>query len=251
MSFQMLTTRPTILAIYLIKHFVATAFVALVAITICRAAQPASGRWEGSVQIPDRQLTLIIDLAPGENGKWSGSLIVPGLNLKGKQLDDVAVRGSEVSFAFATGRGLQATLKGKISGDLLTGDFSEAGNTARFVLRKSGPAQVEAPARSTAVSNEFEGEWKGQFELYGYPRTVTIKLTNHGNDGATAEFVVVGRKTTIVPVDLIKQEEKFLTVDSHDTGITYEGAFNPETREIKGAFIQGALEIPLVLQHPK
>lgn len=218
---------------------------------VARAAEPAAGRWEGDVQIPARDLTLIVDLTPAENGKWNGSVIIPGFDVKGKQLNDIAVRGSDVSFTITTGRGLQATLKGKISGDSLSGDFSEGGNTARFVLRKTGPPQVEALPRSTVVSKELEGEWKGQFQVFGTPRNVTIKLTNHGNDGATVDFVVVGRKTTNVPVDLVKQEEKYLTIDSHETGISYEGIFNPQTGEIKGSFIQGPFELPLLLQRSK
>lgn len=218
---------------------------------LCRAADPASGRWEGSVQIPDRELTLIVDLAPADNGKWNGSVIIPGFDLKGKQLSDIAVRGSDVSFAITTGRGLQAALKGKVSGDSLAGDFTDAGNTARFVLKRTGEAQVDLPPKSTVVSKELEGEWKGQFDLYGYPRKVTIRLTNHGTDGATADFIIVGRKTNNLPVDLVKQEEKFLTVDSHETGLSYEGVFNQQTGEIKGNFVQGATEIPLVLQRAK
>jgi hypothetical protein len=212
---------------------------------------PAAGRWEGVVQIPDRELTLIVDLAPSDSGKWNGSVIIPGFDIKGKQLKDLAVRGSNVTFGITTGRGLQATLKAKITGDSLTGDFVEAGLTARFALKKIGPAQVEALPRSSVVSQEIEGEWKGQYQVFGSPRNVTIKLTNHGSDGATVDFVVVGRKTTNVPVDLVKQEEKYLTIDSHETGISYEGRFNPQTGEIKGSFIQGPFELPLVLQRSK
>jgi hypothetical protein len=229
------------------KQFLALVVLALSVHTICRAADPASGRWEGSVQIPDRELTLVVDLAAGDNGKWSGSVIIPGFDLKGKQLNDIAVRGSDVSFAITTGRGFQATVKGKVSGDSIAGDFVEGGQTAHFTLKKTGPPQVESLPRSTTVSKELEGEWKGQYQVFGTPRNVTIKLTNHGTDGATADFVVIGRKTTNVPVDLVKQEEKFLTIDSHEMGISYEGLLDPQTGEIKGSFIQGPLEFPLGL----
>jgi len=219
--------------------------------TASPAAEPVAGRWEGSVQIPDRELRLIVDLAPGENGKWIGSVIVPGFDVKGKQVNDLAVRGSDVSFAITTGRGLQATLKGKVSGDSFSGDFVEAGNTARFTLKKTGAPQVEQPVPSTQVDKGLEGEWKGRFELYGYARNVTITLTNHDNGGATAEYIVVGRRTTNIPVDLVKQEGTFLTIDSHEMGLGYEGICNSDRSEIKGNFVQGTIEIPLVLHRTK
>jgi hypothetical protein len=218
----------------------------------CRAEEGAVGRWEGSIQIPDRELTLIVDLAQGKDGAWIGSIIMPGFDVKGKALKDIIVKGSEVSFALATGRGLQATLKGNVGSDgTLAGDFVEAGSTAHFALKRIGPPQVESPPRNTAISKELEGEWQGQFEIYGTPRKVTIKLVNQGDKGAAAEFIVVGRKTTMLPVDLVSQQGTFVTIESHETGISYEGAFNSKSGEIKGTFFQAAIEIPLVLKRAK
>jgi hypothetical protein len=216
----------------------------------CRAEEPASGRWEGLVQIPDRELNLIIDLAQNDERAWIGSVIIPGLNVKGRPLTDIAVKDSEVSLAIkSSGRGLQAVFSADMNADgTLIGHFVQADNTAPFVLKRTGPPQVELPQRSTAVAKELEGEWKGEFELYGYPRHVTIKLVNRGAEGAVADFVIVGKKTTNVVVDLVTQEGDSLTIDSHEIGISYEGRFNKETSEIKGTFIQGAIELPLVLR---
>ena len=126
----------------------------------------------------------------------------------------------------------------------------QAGNTAPFTLEKTGPPQVELPVRSTSIAKEFEGEWKGEYELFGYPRHVTIKLANRA-DAASAEFVVVGKKTNSLPVDLVTQEGSFVRIDSHEIGISYEGRFRKESGEINGTFIQGGLELPLVLRRAK
>ncbi len=107
---------------------------------------------------------------------------------------------------------------------------------------------MELPQHSTAVVKELEGEWKGEYELFGYPRKVTVKLANRGSDGATAEFVVVGKKVNNLPVDLVTQEGDLLTVDSHETGIGYEGRFQKDAGEINGTFSQGAIELPLILR---
>ena len=141
---------------------------------------------------------------------------------------------------------------GHFSGNgALTGDFIQAGNRAPFTLEKTGPPQVELPPRSTSIAKELEGAWKGEYELFGYPRHVTIKLANHGADGATAEFVVVGKKTNNLPVDLVTQEGGLLTIDSHEMGISYEGRFQNDSGEIHGTFVQGPLELPLVLRRAK
>lgn len=218
---------------------------------LCRAGENLTGRWEGSIQIPERELKLVVDLAQA-NGGWIGSLIVPGLGLNGAPLTNITAENSDASFTIKTARGLEATFKGHVTGDgTLAGSFMQAGNTAPFSLKKVGSPQVELPPRSTAVAKQLEGEWKGEYELFGYPRKVSLKLSNHGTDSATAEFVVVGKKVNNLPVDLVTQEGDLLTIESHAIGIGYEGKVGKDGAEIVGTFNQGTLEIPLTLRREK
>jgi hypothetical protein len=213
----------------------------------CQAQETAAGRWEGSVQIPDRELKVIVDLAQQSGGPaWIGSIIIPGLNIKGAALSEIAVDGPEVTFAI---KSVLAKFKAHLTAEeMLSGDFVQAGNTAPFKLAKIGTAQVELPPQSTKVSKEIEGEWKGEYELFGYPRHVTVKLTNHSAEGAAVEFIVVGKKTNNLPIDLVTQEGDLLTIDSQDTGISYEGRFDRKSGDIKGTLTQGPIELPLVLR---
>jgi len=223
---------------------------------VCEAAEIAAGRWEGSIQIPGREQRLIVDLAQDKAGVWVGSVILPGLGIKGAALADITVKNSDAAFTIKNALSgpqigqakFQARLNTK---GVLTGDFLQAGNTTPFVLEKTGPPQVELPPQSSAVAKELEGEWIGEYELLGYPRHVTVRLTNHAGGGATSEFVVVGKKTNNLPVDVVTQQEDFIRIESHETGINYEGRFRKDSGEITGTFEQGPLEIPLVLRRAK
>ena len=144
-----------------------------------------------------------------------------------------------------------AKLTAHLAGDALTGNLLQGGNSAPFTLHKTGPPQVDEVARSTPVGSEFEGEWKGEYELFGYKRHVSLKLFNHEGTGATADFVVVGKRVNNLPVDLVTQEGDFLTVDSHETGLSYEGRFVRNANELTGVIIQGGIETPLVLHRSK
>jgi hypothetical protein len=108
---------------------------------------------------------------------------------------------------------------------------------------------VEYPLRNTPVAKELEGEWKGDYQMFGYTRHVSIKFTNRGPDGAAAEFVIVGRRTNNLPVDLVTQEGDLLSVDSHEIGISFEGRLRDG--KLGGAIRQGAIETPLVLERAK
>ena len=222
---------------------------------LCQAAETANGRWEGVVQIPGHELRLIVDLSD-EGGKgWVGSIIVPGFGVKGAPLADLHVRGGDLDFAIKGALGNERNGRAEIKAHLtsdghLAGDFKQGGNSAPFVLTKTGLAQVELPPTNTAIAKELEGEWKGDYEMMGYARHATMKFANRGPEGAALEFTIVGKKVNNVPVSLVTQDDDFVTVKSEEFGITFEGRFNKGAGELKGTLSQGALEAPLVLRRP-
>jgi hypothetical protein len=220
---------------------------------VSRADENAAGRWEGTVQIPSRELVLIVDLAAGSDGSggWQGSITIPGLGIKGAPLTDIAVKSDDVVFSIKSALADQRAGPAKFNAHFvgngkLAGNFEQAGNSAPFALEKIGPSQVEPPPHSTAIAKEIEGEWKGGYELFGYPRKVTIKLQNRGAEGASAEFVIVGRKENKLPVDHVVQEGEFITIDSHETGLSFEG--RARKGEIQGTILQGPIEVPVTLR---
>jgi hypothetical protein len=218
---------------------------------ICRAEENAAGRWEGSVQIPDRQLPFVVDLTGSSNGHdWKGSITFPGLGIKGAPLSEISIKNNQVVFSIKNALADQHNGPAKFTAQLandgkLAGNFVQGGNTATFWLEKTGPPQVESPPRSTPIAKEIEGEWKGEYELLGYPRKVTLNLHNHGEEGATAEFVIVGRKENKLPVDHVAQQGEFIAVDSHETGLSFEG--RARGNEMEGTILQGPLEVPVML----
>jgi hypothetical protein len=212
----------------------------------CRAEDAISGRWEGTARVPDDELTVVIDLAR-ENGAWVGSIIVPGLGVKGTPLTDIKVQPPDVNFSVKGALGIQLKLR-LDANDKMAGNFEQAGNRAPTTLQKTGPPQIEYPPRSTPVAKEVEGEWKGDYEMLGYTRHVSIKFANRP-DGPTADFIVVGRKHNVLPVDLVTQEGDLVTVDSHDMGFSFEGRL--QNGKLTGAIRQGAIETPLVLVRAK
>ena len=233
---------------------VAGALVQLIAILLAAAASPCgaedliSGRWEGTARIPDDELTVVVDLAQ-DNGAWVGSVIIPGLGVKGIPLTDIKVESPDVKFGVKGPLGIQMNLRLLPPPEnKLAGNFEQAGNRAPATLQKTGPPQVEYPPKSTPVAKELEGEWKGDYEMLGYTRHVSIKFANHP-DSATADFVIVGRKHNVLPVDLITQEGELVTIDSHEMGFSFEGRVRDG--KLTGSIRQGAMETPLVLVRAK
>jgi len=229
---------------------VAAVLLCLTAST-CLAAADISGRWRGEAQVPGRPLTLTVDIAKNASGAWIGSLIVPELNMKGAPLTNISADSGGVSFA-TKGSGDanagQIAFHGKIESDaVIDGEFSVSGNTAKFELKKTGDASVDLPITSTPLDKGFEGKWIGEYVFSDVPRHVTMTFANSAAGPASATFVIVGKKTTDVPVDLVRQDAAMVVVQSTAYQITYEGRLHKDTGQITGTFTQGPYELPLNL----
>jgi hypothetical protein len=219
----------------------------------CGAAQSPEGRWEGLLQIPGREQPLVVDLAQAGSGGWTGSIILSGLGIKGAPLSNIVVSDDGVAFEMGAALGDAKAGPARFSARVATaggiaGEMRQAGNVAHFSLARIGAAQVELPARSTPVGRDIENQWNGEFELGGYPRRVTITLENHANVGATATFVIVGKRTTDLPVDLVIQEGDILRIESQVNRVTFEGRVFTQRGEITGMIELGPIEMPVVLR---
>jgi hypothetical protein len=232
--------------------------VALAAAVLSAAgvrAADLAGRWDGVARIPGLPLNITVDLDHATSGNWIGSIIIPQLSLKGQPLANISVDGTEVSFAIkgalAEANAEPAKFEGRLAADsTLAGTFTQAGNRAPFFLARSGAAQVDLPPRSTAVAKDFEGTWVGDYELMGYPRHVTVTFTNHADAPASVGFLIVGKKNNDLPVDFVTQSGDFVRIESHATGINFEGRLLRDRGELAGTCEQGPIEIALVLHRP-
>lgn len=223
------------------------AAVLLTAFALCLPAQTIEGRWEGAARIPDWEIPLVVDLSQ-QGGGWIGSAILPGHGIKGAPLSSIHAQPSSLTFTVLNALGGLA-FTGRIETDgTIRGEMKQAGNSAPFSLHRTGPPQVELPRQATALPKELEGEWKGEYELLGYSRKVTLKLSNSSDAKAKAELVIVGKRVNNIPVDLVYMDGNFLNVESKAAQITFELGFGKEQGELKGAFQQGPFEAPVTLR---
>ena len=109
-----------------------------------RAAENPNGRWEGNIQIPGEELTVVVDLLQDDSGKWSGSITIPSLNVKGAPLADIAVKESDLNLTIKSALASQDTgpakLTAHLAGDALTGNLLQGGNSAPFTLAQNWSA---------------------------------------------------------------------------------------------------------------
>src|SRR5262249_40869520 len=77
--------------------------------------QSAAGHWEGNIQMPNRDLSITVDLAKGKTGKWIGSMSVLGSSSIDVPLGNIAVQDTAVAFTATLPQ--SASFDGKLSAD--------------------------------------------------------------------------------------------------------------------------------------
>jgi len=236
------------------------ALLALSGLTMAAAAQmgaatsPLDGRWQGVIEIPGRPVDATLDIERKAAREWIGSTDLAQLKLRGATLTSIKIDGSDFSAELANDLGGPGETKASYLAHLgsdgtLIGEFHQAGNSAPFVLTRTGEAQVQMPRPRGVVPKSMEGKWTGDFIGTGnYPRHVTITLSNATGDGTQAQFVSVGKRTLEVPVNWLGYGDGFLELES-PIGIGYEGKLSTDGRHLMGMALIGGDEFTLNLEH--
>ena len=84
-------------------------------VTAAQSSAPASGHWEGTIQVPGQSLAVVVDLAE-QNGSWVGTIAIPAQGIKGFALSPLTVDGTSVTFGMKGIPG-DPVFKGTVSGE--------------------------------------------------------------------------------------------------------------------------------------
>jgi CubicO group peptidase (beta-lactamase class C family) len=117
----------------------------------------AEGQWAGAVQTPGGGLEVTVDLEETADG-WRGQIDIPAQGAEDLDLAGVAVDGDSVRFSIPGTPG-DPTFRGTLSddGEVLSGDFSQGGQTFPFELERVGPPQlVTGPSTEDALDGYRE-----------------------------------------------------------------------------------------------
>ena len=219
--------------------------------TAAQAAPDPSGRWEGAAEIPGVPLPLVVDLSRTPTGVLQGSVILPGRAVKGAPLQAVTSTEAGLGFGLAAAFNApaesapQVNLRWRADGSL-AGEWLQAGLSAPLRLQRSGGPQVDLPIADTALTPALLGRWVGRYELGGYPREVTLTLSNGPAGLGAGELVVVGKRRTELAIDHVVQGREFLTLKASSANYRIEGHYTAD--RIEGQVSQGPFEAAIVLR---
>jgi hypothetical protein len=231
------------------RTFVVAALLLVPASSLrAQPAADASGHWEGTVQVPNMEMRIEIDLAKNAAGTLTGTFGQPAQNVKGLPLSSVAVANRSITLLLKGGPD-PSTFEGTLSedGKSMSGNVAQADNSVPFTLRRTGDARIAPVPKNAAIGKELEGTWNGTVELGGRPMRIVLNMSN--NPDGTAVGTIVSPDGTGVEIPIaMTQHASSLTIDVVSVGATFAGVLNAAATELAGTWTQGSSALPLTFR---
>jgi hypothetical protein len=207
-----------------------------------QAAVDPSGHWEGSIQIPGREVSFEVDLARNGTGELSGTINSLAEN-KPVPLRTVVVDGKSVSFNARRDQPFKGVLSA--DGNSMSGDATLSGYDLPFSLSRKGDARMAAPPRSAPIGKELEGTWSGTLDINGTSLRLVLALANQADSTATARLISLDEGELEVPLAITQEASSVALV-----GVigSFAGALNAEGTELAGTLTEGPATLPLTFR---
>ncbi len=232
------------------KPIINSCFCALLVFSSASLAQTKTGpagHWEGSIAVPGMELNVLIDLALDSDGKWIGDIDIPAQRVTDMPLKNISVSGSAVGFELAMGAGAPA-FKGKLSedGSTLSGDFTQAGSSFPFTLKRMGEAKVAKPAKNAELATGFVGKWEGTLDAMGNKLRLVFHLGNK-EGSATGTIDSLDQGAMGIPMDEITATDGMIKISVRVITGSYAGKLSEDGKTLTGEWSQSGATLPLVL----
>ncbi len=232
------------------RNILAGSLLIACALASAQTASKPGGRWEGKIEIPEHEFSIVVDLAPAAKGGWVGSMSVLGSSSIDVPLSALTVDGATVKFA--ANLPVKATFEGQLSADgaSLSGTATNPQGNAPFSLTRSGEARVKIPAPSSPLTREFEGLWDGSLDAGGNVLRVGVRLTRGEDGSAIATLISYTQNNSEIPATSVTLNGKEITLDVRAISGGYHGTLG-ENGEITGEWSEGSRKIPLTLKRAR
>jgi hypothetical protein len=214
------------------------------------AQAPASpaGHWEGTIQAPDREVPVKLDLAKNAQGAWIGSFTqMQGGG--GIALADIKVDGASAKFridmAGDTVPSFDCTVK---SAEAMSCEVGTQMGSVTAALKRTGEAKVDLPKASTSVSAALEGDWAGDLVTPGPTLKLAVHFKNQPDKTVKATLDSPDQGANALPLSDVLEKDSAVEFQLKMAGGAFKGTLNKEGTELKGAWSQGGAELPLTLK---
>jgi hypothetical protein len=222
--------------------------VCSVSLTAALAQTGPAGHWEGTLQLPNRELRIAVDLDKDDKGAWIGTFVQGDQNDRNAPLANIKVDDKTVKFRIAVGSNAPDFDCALESSASMKCTLTTPGGSLTASMKRTGEAKVDLPKPSPAVSAELEGNWEGTIETPGGPLRVIVHLKNQPDQTVKATLDSLDQNSMDLPLTDVIQKGSAVEFQLKFVSAAYKGTLNKEASEITGEWNQGGTGMPLTLK---
>jgi dienelactone hydrolase len=130
--------------------------------------EAVAGYWEGNIQLPNQNMGMEINIEQTNDKTLQGTISIHSGGIKDRKLVDIAVELPEITFKPA---GIPISIKGRVEGDAIKGDFAQPGAAFPFELKRAAKPVLTEAALPNGLSERDITIGNSPFEL---PGTLTL-----------------------------------------------------------------------------
>jgi hypothetical protein len=217
-------------------------------LTAAFAQSGPAGHWEGTVQLPDRDIQIVVDLAKDDKGAWSGAF-AQGEGVRNVPLGDIKVDDKSVKFRIAAGGAnapdFDCSLESPTS---MRCTLNTPGGSVASTMKRTGEAKVELPKSSPAVAAELEGNWEGSIETPNGTLRLVVHFKNQPDKTVKATMDSPDQNAMDLPLTDVVQKGSALEFQLRLVNGAYKGTLNKDATQLEGEWSQGGASLPLTLK---
>jgi hypothetical protein len=216
------------------------------------AAKDPTGHWEGTIQAPDREVAIEVDLTRTPQKTLAGTFSNLDRKIQGLPLSSVTAKGRTLRCVLG-GRG-GGTFDANVSADgkSMTGKFTTTtpqGEVALpFKLTRNGDARIELPPKNPPIRKELEGSWSGTLEAEGLTMRIQLELANQPDQTSAGSIANLDEGGAAIPITTISEQDGTLKLEVRVVGGSFTGALGESGAELTGTWTQAGMNLPVTFR---
>ncbi|MBI3210906.1 MAG: hypothetical protein HYZ37_18635 [Candidatus Solibacter usitatus] len=223
------------------------------ALLVCSAflstAIAQTGHWEGTVQVPDREFQIAVDLAKNDAGAWIGAFSQITQNVRNIPLAGISVEDKNVKFRIAAGGATAPSFDCTVENPAsMTCTLNTPGGSVTSALKRTGEAKIEIPKSSPAVSGELEGNWEGSIDTPNGALRLVVHFRNQPDKTVQATLDSPDQNAKELPLTDVSQKGSAVEFQLRIANGSFKGTLNKEATQLVGEWSQGGGSVALTLK---
>ena len=200
------------------------------------------GEWEGTLQVGQAQLKLVLHLSGERSGEFRAKLDSPEQSVYGMEATSASHEQNNLRFEISP---VGASFEGKMGADrrTISGTWKQGGEALPLVLtRRSASAAGRRPANAISP---LEGTWQGAFQSGNMRFRLQLHISHDEAKKLTGTFDSLDQAVNGLPMSKLSEQNGAVHFEIDMVSGVYEGTLNAARNGIAGKWAQNQDSVAL------